>query len=118
MVVVLAVWYVEYFDGFDLREYFSRFFLFGNRKLVRLEFLIYMFDYILLDGVLEIFEQDMRGVYLVFESGLLLMIDKGKKGVLSVVGVEKKNCWFVIKIVMSRFIIGCFLIGQVKNEQF
>lgn len=56
MVVVLAVWYVEYFDGFDLREYFSRFFLFGNRKLVCLEFLIYMFDYILLDGALEIFE--------------------------------------------------------------
>lgn len=48
---------------------------------------------------------------MVFESGLLLMIDKGKKGVLSVVGVEKKNRWFVIKIVMSRFIIGCFLIG-------
>lgn len=56
MVVVLAVWYVEYFDGFDLREYFSRFFLFGNRKLVRLEFLIYMFDYILLDGAFKIFE--------------------------------------------------------------
>lgn len=53
-----------------------------------------------------------------FESGLLAMIDKGKKGVLSIVGVEKKNRWFAIKTAMSRSIIGCPLIGQAKNEQF
>lgn len=49
-----------------------------------------------------------------FESGLLAMIDMGKKGVLSVVGVER----FAIKTAMSRSIIGCPLIGQAKNEQF
>lgn len=118
MAAVLAAWHAEHFDGPDLREHLSRFLLPGNRKPVRPESLIYMFDYTPLDGALETFEQDMRGAYLAFESGLLLMIDKGKKGALSVVGVEKKNRWFAIKTAMSRSIIGCPLIGQAKNEQF
>lgn len=76
-------WHAELFDGPDLREHLSRFLLPGNRKP--------------LDGAPETFEWDTRGAYLAFESGLLLMIDKGKKGALSVVGVEKKNRWFAIK---------------------
>lgn len=56
MAAVLAAWHAEHFDGPDLREHLSRFFLPGNRKPVCPESLIYMFDYTPLDGALETFE--------------------------------------------------------------
>lgn len=56
MAAVLAAWHAEHFDGPDLREHLSRFLLPGNRKPVRRESLIYMFDYTPLDGALETFE--------------------------------------------------------------
>lgn len=56
MAAVLVAWHAEHFDGPDLRGHLNRFLLPGNRKPVRPESLIYMFDYTPLDGALETFE--------------------------------------------------------------